>query len=145
MKNMVRDLRPTILFLHGGGGGRWMWQPQVERLADYHLLIPDLPGHGDSSSYTSDLDRGCRQPGGGVDPRLTHTEVKHMWWDCRWAPRWPSTCWLRHRSWSIMPWFRAHCSNRWLINGCTIPDFCDFCSIPRSLPFATAAGGRGST
>jgi pimeloyl-ACP methyl ester carboxylesterase len=39
---------PTIVFLHGGGGGRWMWQPQVERLRDYHLLIPDLPGHGDS-------------------------------------------------------------------------------------------------
>ncbi|MGB8252347.1 MAG: alpha/beta hydrolase, partial [Anaerolineaceae bacterium] len=39
----------TILFLHGGGGGRWMWQPQVERLADYHLLLPDLPGHGDSA------------------------------------------------------------------------------------------------
>jgi pimeloyl-ACP methyl ester carboxylesterase len=41
---------PTIVFLHGGGGGRWMWQPQVERLADYHLLIPDLPGHCDSAS-----------------------------------------------------------------------------------------------
>lgn len=39
---------PTILFLHGGGGGRWMWQPQIERLVDYHLLVPDLPGHGDS-------------------------------------------------------------------------------------------------
>jgi pimeloyl-ACP methyl ester carboxylesterase len=41
---------PTILFLHGGGGGRWMWQPQVEGFSDYHLLIPDLPGHGDSAS-----------------------------------------------------------------------------------------------
>ncbi len=41
---------PTILFLHGGGGGRWMWKPQVEGFPDYHLLIPDLPGHGDSSS-----------------------------------------------------------------------------------------------
>jgi len=39
----------TILFLHGGGGGSWMWQPQVERLHDYHLLVPDLPGHGDST------------------------------------------------------------------------------------------------
>ena len=27
-----------------------MWQPQVENLTDYHLLVPDLPGHGDSSS-----------------------------------------------------------------------------------------------
>jgi len=41
--------KATILFLHGGGGGRWMWQPQVARLTDYHLLIPDLPGHGDST------------------------------------------------------------------------------------------------
>jgi pimeloyl-ACP methyl ester carboxylesterase len=42
---------PTILFLHGGGGGGWMWQPQVEALKqDYHLLVPDLPEHGRSAS-----------------------------------------------------------------------------------------------
>jgi pimeloyl-ACP methyl ester carboxylesterase len=39
----------TILFLHGGGVGSWMWQPQLARLSDYHLLIPDLPGHGNSA------------------------------------------------------------------------------------------------
>ena len=33
---------PTIVFLHGGGGGGWMWRPQVEGLPDYHLLVPDL-------------------------------------------------------------------------------------------------------
>ncbi|HVM70450.1 MAG TPA: alpha/beta fold hydrolase [Anaerolineales bacterium] len=42
--------RPTILFLHGGGGGGWMWQPQVDALKqDYHLLVPDLPEHGRSA------------------------------------------------------------------------------------------------
>jgi pimeloyl-ACP methyl ester carboxylesterase len=41
---------PTIVFLHGGGGGVWMWQPQVEALKnDYHLLVPDLPEHGRSA------------------------------------------------------------------------------------------------
>ena len=40
----------SIVFLHGGGGGGWMWQPQVEALKnDYHLLVPDLPEHGHSA------------------------------------------------------------------------------------------------
>ena len=41
---------PTIVFLHGGGGASWMWQPQIDRLADYHCLAPDLPGHGKSAA-----------------------------------------------------------------------------------------------
>jgi len=40
---------PTIMFLHGGGIGGWMWNPQVERLSDYHRLVPDLPEHGQSA------------------------------------------------------------------------------------------------
>lgn len=40
---------PTIVFLHGGGGGKWMWQPQVEALAEFHILVPDLPEHGQSA------------------------------------------------------------------------------------------------
>jgi pimeloyl-ACP methyl ester carboxylesterase len=40
----------TIVFLHGGGGGGWMWQPQIEALKDtYHILAPDLPEHGHSA------------------------------------------------------------------------------------------------
>jgi pimeloyl-ACP methyl ester carboxylesterase len=39
---------PTIVFLHGGGGASWMWQPQIEALTDFHLLVPDLPEHGQS-------------------------------------------------------------------------------------------------
>ena len=42
---------PTIIFLHGGGGGGWMWQPQVDALKEkYHLLVPDLPEHGRSAA-----------------------------------------------------------------------------------------------
>lgn len=37
---------PTIVFLHGGGGAGWMWQPQVEQLDTWHCLVPDLPEHG---------------------------------------------------------------------------------------------------
>lgn len=40
---------PTIVFLHGGGVSGWMWGPQIERLGDYHCLVPDLPEHGQSS------------------------------------------------------------------------------------------------
>jgi pimeloyl-ACP methyl ester carboxylesterase len=44
-----RASAPTIVFLHGGGVGGWSWRPQVDAFqADYHCLIPDLPGHGQS-------------------------------------------------------------------------------------------------
>ncbi len=36
----------TIVFLHGGGAGGWMWQPVVKFLPDYHCLVPDQPEHG---------------------------------------------------------------------------------------------------
>jgi pimeloyl-ACP methyl ester carboxylesterase len=40
---------PTIVFLHGGGVGGWMWKPQIAQLqGEYHLLVPDLPEHGRS-------------------------------------------------------------------------------------------------
>jgi pimeloyl-ACP methyl ester carboxylesterase len=43
--------KPTIIFLHGGGAGGWMWRPQVEALKhDYHILVPDLPEHGRSAN-----------------------------------------------------------------------------------------------
>jgi pimeloyl-ACP methyl ester carboxylesterase len=42
------DDAPTIVFLHGGGGAGWMWQPQVERLGGFHCLVPDLPEQGRS-------------------------------------------------------------------------------------------------
>jgi pimeloyl-ACP methyl ester carboxylesterase len=53
MSFFAKELGPsdaaTLVLLHGGGAGGWMWQPQIERLTDYHLLIPDLPEHRNSS------------------------------------------------------------------------------------------------
>jgi pimeloyl-ACP methyl ester carboxylesterase len=44
---------PTIVFLHGGGVGGWMWKPQIAQLQDeYHLFVPDLPEHGQSANVT---------------------------------------------------------------------------------------------
>ncbi|MFC1905661.1 alpha/beta fold hydrolase [Chloroflexota bacterium] len=40
----------TVLFLHGAGGGGWMWQQQMDALDEYHCLAPDLPEHGQSVS-----------------------------------------------------------------------------------------------
>src|SRR5665648_601732 len=37
---------PTIVFLHGGGAGGWMWQPVIKYLPEYHCLAPDQPEHG---------------------------------------------------------------------------------------------------
>jgi pimeloyl-ACP methyl ester carboxylesterase len=38
----------SIVFLHGGGAGLWMWQPVIGHLPDYHCIAPDQPEHGGS-------------------------------------------------------------------------------------------------
>lgn len=38
--------KETVVLLHGGGVGGWMWSKQLDALADYHLIIPDIQGHG---------------------------------------------------------------------------------------------------
>jgi len=40
---------PSMVFLHGGGVAGWMWDRQAEFFRDYHVIIPDLPGHGRSA------------------------------------------------------------------------------------------------
>jgi pimeloyl-ACP methyl ester carboxylesterase len=40
----------SIVFLHGLGLSGAMWQPQFQRLPDYHCLAPDLPEHGHSAN-----------------------------------------------------------------------------------------------
>lgn len=40
----------TILLLHGGGVGGWMWKPLIEHLGDeWTYVVPDLPGHDHSA------------------------------------------------------------------------------------------------
>jgi pimeloyl-ACP methyl ester carboxylesterase len=41
---------PTLVFLHGGGIGAWMWRKHVAAFEqDYHCLAPDLPEQGQST------------------------------------------------------------------------------------------------
>lgn len=42
-----RDL-PPIVFLHGAGGNRLHWPPDLRRMAGTRTLALDLPGHGQS-------------------------------------------------------------------------------------------------
>ncbi|WP_435748713.1 alpha/beta fold hydrolase [Microbacterium sp. PMB16] len=34
----------SIILLHGGNVGNWMWEPQVEALPERHLITPDVVG-----------------------------------------------------------------------------------------------------
>jgi pimeloyl-ACP methyl ester carboxylesterase len=37
-----------LLLIHGAGGSRLHWPPEMRRLPDVHVLAIDLPGHGES-------------------------------------------------------------------------------------------------
>jgi pimeloyl-ACP methyl ester carboxylesterase len=39
---------PAIVFLHGAYTSGWSWDPVVERMQQYHCLVPDLPHYGKS-------------------------------------------------------------------------------------------------
>ena len=42
---------PAIVFLHGGDMSGWSWEPVVERMQQYHCLVPDLPQYGKSFQH----------------------------------------------------------------------------------------------
>ncbi|WP_230200117.1 alpha/beta fold hydrolase [Bacillus niameyensis] len=50
IKEAGDETGPLLIFLHGGGVSGWMWDKQLEYFQDYQMLVPDLPGHGKSSS-----------------------------------------------------------------------------------------------
>jgi pimeloyl-ACP methyl ester carboxylesterase len=39
---------PPLLLIHGAGGSRLHWPPEIRRLPDVRVLAIDLPGHGES-------------------------------------------------------------------------------------------------
>ena len=49
----VREFGPTdapvVVLLHGGNVAGWMWGPQLEAFPGHRLLVPDLPGFGESN------------------------------------------------------------------------------------------------
>jgi pimeloyl-ACP methyl ester carboxylesterase len=41
---------PTVVLLHNVGSGRMVWMPTAKKLlANYHVVMVDLPGHGESA------------------------------------------------------------------------------------------------
>lgn len=40
----------SIILLHGGNVGNWMWEPQVDRLAGRHVITPDVVAFGARSA-----------------------------------------------------------------------------------------------
>ena len=50
MRELNPDRDETILFLHGGNVAGWMWGQQVRAFDDYRMLVPDLPGFGESNA-----------------------------------------------------------------------------------------------
>jgi len=54
-----RDGRPTVLLVHGMAGSSTTWRHLQPRLAErYHVLAPDLPGHGASGTDFDDYSLG---------------------------------------------------------------------------------------
>jgi len=62
---------PAIVFLHANGASEGMWDRHMRRLAGYHCLAPDLPGHGRSNQlpWTS-LDNTTQQVVGLIEERI---------------------------------------------------------------------------
>jgi pimeloyl-ACP methyl ester carboxylesterase len=62
---------PAIVFLHADGASGGMWDRHMRRLAGYHCLAPDLPGHGRSNQlpWTS-LDNTTQQVVGLIEERI---------------------------------------------------------------------------
>lgn len=51
-----------MLFLHGGGVSGWMWDKQIHYFKkDYHCVVVDLPGHGQSHNETEFSIKGTAE------------------------------------------------------------------------------------
>jgi len=54
------DGKPTILLIHGMAGSSATWREMIPRLEGrFHVLAPDLPGHGESSLEFDDYSLGA--------------------------------------------------------------------------------------
>jgi pimeloyl-ACP methyl ester carboxylesterase len=62
----------TIVLLHGVGNNGSMWSHLVASLPEYHCLVPDLPGHGDSRAFAwRSRAETARMVGELIDARAT--------------------------------------------------------------------------
>ena len=52
--------RPVLLLVHGMAGSSATWKAALPRLAErYHVIAPDLPGHGESDKPRQDYSLGA--------------------------------------------------------------------------------------
>lgn len=52
--------KPTVLLIHGMAGSSYTWRELIPRLQSrYHVIAPDLPGHGESSLEFDDYSLGA--------------------------------------------------------------------------------------
>jgi pimeloyl-ACP methyl ester carboxylesterase len=59
---------PAIVLVHGSVVTRKMWLPQLRDLSDtYHVLAPDLPGHGTLAQTPFSFERAARTLNGLID------------------------------------------------------------------------------
>lgn len=49
---------PPLLLIHGAGGTRFNWPPEIRRMGGMGVLSIDLPGHGDSESESESSIEG---------------------------------------------------------------------------------------
>lgn len=72
-RDLGRD-RPLLVFLHGAGMNRTLWQLQVRYFAShgFSVLALDLPGHGDSDGPPPDSIEGYAAWLGGVLTEIGH-------------------------------------------------------------------------
>lgn len=75
-KTIGQPDNPPILFLHGGGLSGKMWDEVTELLQErYYCIVPDLPGHGDSSTITPLSADKCVEE---LEPLLTKYGPLHI-------------------------------------------------------------------
>lgn len=75
-KTIGQPENPPILFLHGGGLSGKMWDEVTELLQDrYYCIVPDLPGHGDSSAIAPLTADKCVEE---LEPLLTKYGPVHI-------------------------------------------------------------------
>ena len=89
---------PTVLMLHGIGGGHLAFAPQVETLASsgYRAVAWDMPGYGHSAPIEPYTFKGLAQSCVTLIESLQCGDV-----DACWATAWAA--WWRRRWWRAGP------------------------------------------
>lgn len=70
----------SVVFLHGGGAGPWMWEPVVRLLPEYDCIIPNRPGTGGRRQGLPLTIARAAATAGLVDPGgSTNAAQQHNW------------------------------------------------------------------